>query len=595
MAGYLTVQVQYADGATWRFLELARPKVLQWMDWSPSGLEMLKSYRALEPGHLAIGRKITLGGGGPDVLWSDTLSTIDGRCGFLPPGGIHAWLVLNEPQPTDPATMATLATWYVAKMRSAPAGFRGIIGNFSEGTPRGTPADPTGRKSWEAFYPALAEAVVLEWWLGIHEYDCPRMDTTHPWRCGRFLTLIWPNLPTAYRHTLADGRVVTVNLKDIIVWVSETGIDGGVDHSGETLPFGTGWQGVRKHTGWQAYADEASYREQLAWYAGLWRPYPAGPRLAGAAIFLCGAYPGGEWPTFDVKGCDSVAALIRAQPAPALPAPAPEPPLTPPAAKPAPPPAPAGSGSTGGEGTTVAKLWIALIPSNQATNPCCAIYSNEQQQMEAFADTFAKVAAGYPLLNVRVVKGGPETDTKNLPKLKAQQAEAAAWLNTAPAGTLTLALNLHSDSGDYRHVGAYYGMTDVSKRLATALLPVLAKQFDVTKTLSADYGAQGYLAWTCMPDGGRRHCPVILELGTHTISQDVWLLKNSAWPISRAILTALLAFFGLSTAPAQPSTPGPAADPRSKAIAALAAAIAKSEAALSEAKAALGRLRAAGG
>jgi hypothetical protein len=186
------------------------------------------------------------------------------------------------------------------------------------------------------------------------------------------------------------------------------------------------------------------------------------------------------------------------------------------------------------------RLWLALTPSNQSYNKFSG--TDEQRQMNAFADAMAAVANRYDWITCKIFVGLAETDTDLNPMLHAQLDRAYGWLNTAPAGTLTVGMGLHTDSGTTPQVGAYYGNADITRRLAEALREQLRVFFAVSQLRGSNYEALGYQQWT---RAGGRHCPVILELGSHQVPAMVTRLATNPTQLAMMLIQALLAFFGL--------------------------------------------------
>lgn len=200
------------------------------------------------------------------------------------------------------------------------------------------------------------------------------------------------------------------------------------------------------------------------------------------------------------------------------------------------------------------KLWLALTPSNQVYNKFSG--TDEQRQMNAFADAMAVVANRSDAITCRVFAGLAETNTAANPNLRAQLDTAYQWLDTAPKGTLTVGLGLHTDSGTTAHVGAYYGNESITQRLALALREQLHVFFGPSTALAgANYEEPRYLQWT---RAGGKHCPVILEIGSHEVPAMVARLASNPTLLATMLTQALLAFFGLpatlKTVPVDPIT-----------------------------------------
>lgn len=223
----------------------------------------------------------------------------------------------------------------------------------------------------------------------------------------------------------------------------------------------------------------------------------------------------------------------------------------------APAPAPASPPAPTKGATHVPRLWLALTPSNQAYNRWGT--TDEQRQMTAFADAMAVIANRRDAINCRVFAGQAETDTDLNPKLHAQLDQAYGWLNTAPTGTLTVGMGLHTDSGTTVQVGGYWGNASITRRLAEALREQLHVFFAGSQLRGANYEALGYQQWT---RAYGRHCPVILELGSHQVPAMVARLASNPTQLATMLVDALLAFFALPlTLKPAPVTAPPAPAP----------------------------------
>lgn len=238
-----------------------------------------------------------------------------------------------------------------------------------------------------------------------------------------------------------------------------------------------------------------------------------------AVAFTSGPRP--EWEPYSTDGLDVSRFAVAAGVAPA-PVPSPHPP--------------------GGQGVT---LRVALIPSNQANlfQGADGKTTSERTQMLGLAKHLEAALGQYRAVEAETFASSLETDTKGLPQLRAQIGQAVAWLDQAPAGTLTLALHLHSDSGKVSHVGAYWGDQDVTHRLALALRGILARCLYTNVLLGENYERQGYLAWTLSPG---KHAPVILEVGSHQVAEDVRRVAEGGAKIAEALAGEFVSFFGVS-------------------------------------------------
>lgn len=183
-----------------------------------------------------------------------------------------------------------------------------------------------------------------------------------------------------------------------------------------------------------------------------------------------------------------------------------------------------------------AKIRLAVIPSLQGN--FVPPSTNEHAQMLALAQQVVTSANRYLNIEAKVFDGPTETDLTNLPYLKAQTAQAHAWLDQA-TNAFTVALNLHTDSGTASHVGAYWvgPVGSVSQRLATELASVLQPVLQTNTLLSADYGAKGYIF------ARDRNCPVLLEVGSHQNAHNIEVVRTMKAQIADALTRRLITFF----------------------------------------------------
>lgn len=201
-------------------------------------------------------------------------------------------------------------------------------------------------------------------------------------------------------------------------------------------------------------------------------------------------------------------------------------------------------------------LRLAILPSNQDTNAWAG--DNEKAQMERFALQVLSAARQYAAIDARLFTGKPESQDKaHLAGLTAQLKTAYACLDSAPVGTLTVALHLHSDSGATSHVGAYWGDQEIEHRLAVALRGVLAKHFTPCGSAGANYQQQGYVAWTLSP---AKHCKVLVECGSHEVARDRLILESRGALIADDLIVALLNLLTLPTTKKPPTPPAPSVE-----------------------------------
>jgi hypothetical protein len=148
-----------------------------------------------------------------------------------------------------------------AARKIAAAGYKPIVGNFSEG-------NPPHLEQWPSFAPALQAARELGGYLGLHEYFTPGcyLDTWHSLRYRR----VWELLPEALR---------------VPILITECGIDGGINAA----------DGNRPKSGWRAYADGGRYCQLLRGYRD---ELAKDAYVHGAHVFGCAMYD--DWQSFDV-------------------------------------------------------------------------------------------------------------------------------------------------------------------------------------------------------------------------------------------------------------------------------------------------------
>lgn len=215
--------------------------------------------------------------------------------------------------------------------------------------------------------------------------------------------------------------------------------------------------------------------------------------------------------------------------------------------------------------TPMSELWVALVPSvqnNRFVGPD-GQWTDEREQTYKFTTLMARLASRLPA-SVRVmhVPGPVEMNTTLLPVLRAQQMRAVDLLSTAPPGTYTVIVNVHTDSGS-SHVSSYYGNADITKRLAEKLAAVGAQVLGLPLWPGLNYEQKGYLAWT-IPAG--KHCPVLLELGSHEVKGDIRALEERGETLAVALYNALLSFFGMGGERVSPVAMKPVIDPKVDAV-----------------------------
>jgi hypothetical protein len=206
----------------------------------------------------------------------------------------------------------------------------------------------------------------------------------------------------------------------------------------------------------------------------------------------------------------------------------------------------------------MALLRVAILPSLQDGNAFVDFNgrrTNEMAQVAIFAIKLANLwRSEYAFAGVEalVISGAPQSkNTYHLQSLHEQQQRAYAYLNEPGSGN-TLALNLHTDSGDNStdlgrpgHVGGYWDGASVdSFKIADDLRRAIAPVFHTTKILGLDYGAQEYVFAEEMY---RKHRACLIEMGSHQNYSDEEVICNHGDAVARAIIVAVSKHFGLPT------------------------------------------------
>jgi hypothetical protein len=204
---------------------------------------------------------------------------------------IDCWEAYNEPSPTTPEEMASLAAFEAERTRlMAAAGVRSCVGNFGTGQPP--------LELWPAFFPALEAVQQHNGFLGLHEYSAPEM-----W-FGAGANQIEPGsdegdagwLTLRYRKVYRD--ILEPAGLAVPLVITETGIDGLV--AGRPGPPGNGWQEFADYWRTQGLVStlpEGFYVEQLAWYDS---HLMQDDYVRGASIYTL-AGPDG-WQTYEIHG-----------------------------------------------------------------------------------------------------------------------------------------------------------------------------------------------------------------------------------------------------------------------------------------------------
>lgn len=193
------------------------------------------------------------------------------------------------------------------------------------------------------------------------------------------------------------------------------------------------------------------------------------------------------------------------------------------------------------------RLILAICPSNQDGNPVEG-GGNEMQHVAPLASSILAEAQRHGSIVARLFTATPESGDSpsgSLSGLIAQQRQAATWIVAArEEGDFTVSLNIHSDSGGYRHCGYFFdGAGTVSEWLGKALADAVKSWFAGVVT-HADYSA--YIFARELHDVA---CPVLLEMGAHTIPADVAAVEQHGPEIAVELVSTLVGFFGLESAP----------------------------------------------
>lgn len=214
--------------------------------------------------------------------------------------------------------------WYAAfeaeRLRLLSSlGLRGVIGNFSVGSPN---IDQPGVDLWSHFTPAVSAANRFNGILGLHEYSSPWMW----WMTGNFQNGVaqddWSTWPGADGWVTLRYRKVlrflsSVGFGSIKIAITECGLD-----RVSPVPQGASSGNWRTNAGWWGQWDgsrdpinywreserdaERYYAEQLKWYD---RELKRDPQVIGATIFTCG-HDNQAWADYDIEGTRVASFLV---------------------------------------------------------------------------------------------------------------------------------------------------------------------------------------------------------------------------------------------------------------------------------------------
>ncbi len=238
---------------------------------------------------------------------------------------VRIWEGPNEPafgDGNDPANQAAIA-WYgnyeaYRLGLLAAMGLRGVVGNFSTGSPDLPAADPM--VMWRNFLPALRAAQQYNGFLGLHEYSSPWMWYWY----GKYQLANCPDfqgpisegdtgwLTFRYRKVYRD-LLQGQGLGNLPLAITEFGLDRvGQGCPGTDMPAGA-WKDLTDwwRNRWDGAPDpidywrgperdpERYYAEQLIWADGELR---RDSFVAGACIFTFGHAGNPIWERFEISG-----------------------------------------------------------------------------------------------------------------------------------------------------------------------------------------------------------------------------------------------------------------------------------------------------
>jgi hypothetical protein len=273
--------IQGWTGETVRWCEIARPGAIKVVA-TQDGIDRLARWAA--DGWL---REIVLRSDGYDYpvdlsgdLLAQARQTAKRNLDFARPfqaAGLGPLLLLegcNEKAVGSPEEMALYAFHEAVRAEViAGAGLRALTFQFPVGHP------PTGY--WREAVDKLYRIRSAGGALALHQYNQPALFSG-------------PADMLAFRHERIYAQLPG-DLRDLPLYITEFGIDGGVAYEGSPAP--------RPGEGWRSYTDEAGYLDQLR---------AAAPRLRQArAVFLFTfASPGGSWESFETQDAYEIARWI---------------------------------------------------------------------------------------------------------------------------------------------------------------------------------------------------------------------------------------------------------------------------------------------
>ena len=465
----LGLHVQLATPEAMAYLYRARPGLLVWMDWNRVYLlrqyvNWYKSKYNHKP--IVISRDYEI-----KFLQADYAVSRIKYLQKIAGDVIDYYQLTNEVACNDAIGLRALNEFSLLVMRQLPT-VKFLIGSIAEG-------NPANIEDILELVPALRVAKAAGGGLGLHEYSQPTMLTEATWHCGRFIRI---------------QAVLPDDLKDILKYVTECGIDGNV----VTQLFDS-----KPDKGWRTYTTELPYLNQVRWYNALM----VANKVAGGVLFNVGSEE--RWKDYEHIGANMVADYIQSQ-----------------------------------QITTAIptkRLYLAIVPSNQNYNQFYlrGQLTNEQVQLALYAARMLAICRTIPNITAKVFTGRPESaDTYYLSGLRENLNTAADWLRAQPPG-VKVCLNLHTDSGEGTHIGYYWWNQGHSRMLGEKIVRSMATIFgDHTAILNAYY--TGYYFVTLTSDACT---PLLLECGSHQNTHDINLLNDCGYLVARATINATLQYF----------------------------------------------------
>lgn len=463
------LHVQCATPEAMEYLYKASPGIITWMDWGR--VYLLKQYCNWYRGKY--GHKPIIITRDYEINRLDVLLAIERVQAVQKLAGdvIDYYQLTNEISCADADGLKKLNTFSIQVMQQFPT-TKFLLGSIPEG-------NPPIISDVNYLAPALRIAKAAGGGLALHEYSQPTMLTEATWHCGRFIRIV---------AALPD------DLKDILIFIPECGIDGNV----VTQLFDS-----KPDNGWRTYTTESPYLSQVRWYNSLMYAH----RIQGGTLFNVGSEE--RWKGYEHIGANMIADYIEKQQ------------ITTP--------------------VPTKKLYLAIVPSNQNYNEFYlkGMRTNEQVQLALYAARMLAICRTIPNIVAKVFTGRPESaDTYYLSGLREQLNTSADWLRIQPQG-VKVCLNLHTDSGVGTHIGYYWWNQGHSRMLGEKIVRAMATIFgDHTAILNKDYS--GYYFVTLTSDVCT---PLLVECGSHQNTHDINMINDCGYLVARATLNATLNYF----------------------------------------------------